>query len=71
MDNNAEGPKLQVRHIVSVSRFVSRVLGEDDGKIQFFEVEHNILAKTAMPIVTPVQFADTGMPVIFFLCVFH
>jgi hypothetical protein len=42
------------------------------GRSDFFEVEveHNILAKTAVPVVTPVQFADTGMPVIFFLCVF-
>jgi len=63
-------PKLQVGHIVSVSGFFSRVLREDDGKIQFFEVEVeqvNILAKTAVPRA---QFADTGMPVFFFLCVF-
>ena len=66
--------KLQVGHIVSVSGFISRVLREVDGKIQFFEVEVeqvNILAKTAVPIATPVQFADTSMPVLFpSMCIF-
>ena len=65
--------KLQGRHIVSVSGCISHVLWEVDGKIQFFEVEVkqvNILAKTAVPITTPVQFADTSMPVIFLLCIF-
>ena len=53
--------------------FILCVLQEVDGKIQFFEVEVeqvNILAKTAVPIATPVQFADTSMPVLFLLCVF-
>ena len=67
-------PKLQVGHIVSVSGFISRVLREVDGKIQFFEVEVeqvNILAKTAVPIATPVQFSDTSMPVLFpSMCIF-
>jgi len=68
-------PKLQVGHTVSVSGFLSHVLRQDDGKVQFFEVEVeveqvNILGKTA--VLTPVQFADTSMPLIFFLqTLFH
>ena len=66
-------PKLQVGHTVSVSGFLSHVLWQDDGKVQFFEVEVeqvNILGKTA--VLTPVQFADTSMPLIFFLqTLFH
>ena len=64
-------PKLQVGHTISVSRFLLHVLQQDDGKVQFFEVEVeqvNILGKTA--VLTPVQFADTSMPLIFFLQTF-
>lgn len=65
-------PKLQVGHTISVLGFLSHVLQQDDGKVQFFEVEVeqvNILGKTA--VLTPVQFVDTSMPVFFLQTFFH
>ena len=62
-------PKLQVGHTVSVLGFLSHVLWQDDGKVQFFEVEVEQVGKTA--VLTPVQFADTSMPVFFLQTFFH
>ena len=63
-------PKLQVRHIVSTSGFLSHVLRQDDGKVQYFEIEVeqvNILAKTTVP--TSAQFSDTSKYACCFLSV--
>ena len=62
-------PKLQIGHIVAVTRFLSHVLQKNDGKVQFFKVEVdqvNILGKRSV-LVGPNQFADTVKSILFFL----